>query len=134
MGAFEMSMKPRVLIVDDDHVIASTMSLILNATGFDSLAAFSGDQALDLARSHPFHILVTDVNMEPMNGIELGIAFLDIHSAASVFLITGSLEVADDALEALPRGRQFPLLQKPVHPQDLIERLRSVSVLTVDSL
>lgn len=128
-----MSMKPRVLIVDDDHVIASTMSLILNAAGFDSVAAFGGDQALDLARSHLFHILVTDVNMSPMNGVELGIAFLEIHSAASVFLITGSIEVAGDALEALPRGRQFPLLQKPVHPRELITRLRSVSPLTVES-
>jgi DNA-binding NtrC family response regulator len=121
-----MCIKPRVLVVDDDAVIATTTSLILNGTGFESVAAFSGVQALDIARAQTFHMLVTDVIMHPMNGIELAVEFLEIHPTAQVLLITGTFDAARVALEELPRGREFPVLQKPLYPGDLIERLRAV--------
>lgn len=123
-----MCSKPRVLVVDDDEVIASTTSLILNGAGFESAAAFSGAQALAIARAQLFHLLLTDVVMQPMNGIELAVAFLELHPGARVFLITGTAEAAHLIVDALDRGQDFPVLQKPIHPRDLIERLRAVEI------
>ena len=46
-----MTLNPRVLIVDDDQVIATTLSMILNRSGFEAVEAFSGPQALDRTSS-----------------------------------------------------------------------------------
>jgi len=123
-----MSIKPRVLVVDDDEVIASTTSMILNDTGFDSVAAFGGEEALNIARGQSFDMLLTDVVMDPMNGIELAVAFLDIHPSARVLLFTGTTEAAQPILDAMRSRQNFPVLQKPIHPRDLIERLRAEQV------
>jgi CheY-like chemotaxis protein len=122
-----MSTMPRVLIVDDDQVIATTLSMILNRSGFEAVEAFSGPQALELAAASSFDILVTDVMMEPMNGIELAKAFCQLHSDAQIFLISGTTEAAATILADFECAHAFPLLKKPIYPGDLIERLRTVS-------
>jgi len=119
-----MSANPRVLIVDDDQVIATTLTMILNRTGFDAVEAFSGAQALELAAASHFDILVTDVMMEPMNGVELARAFCEIHPEAQIFLISGTTEAAATVLADFNCEHAFPLLKKPIYPGELIERLR----------
>jgi CheY-like chemotaxis protein len=114
---------PRVLVVDDDQVIATTTSMSLSASGFESIAAFDGHQALAIARVQHFDLLLTDVMMEPLNGIQLALAFLQIHPAAQVLLISGTVESALPLLDAEHSGHVFPLLQKPIHPRALVDRL-----------
>jgi len=121
-----MSTKPRVLIVDDDQVIATTLSMILNRSGFDSVEAFSGPRALELARASAFDILITDVMMEPMNGVELAKTFCTMYPEAQIFLISGTTEAAATVLSDFDCEHEFPLLKKPIYPGDLIERLRMV--------
>ena len=121
-----MSKKPRVLIVDDDQVIATTLSMILNRSGFDAVEAFSGPQALELAAASSFDILVTDVMMEPLNGVELAKAFCELYPHARIFLISGTTEAAATILADFECTHSFPLLKKPIYPADLIERLRLV--------
>lgn len=122
-----MSAKPRVLVVDDDQVIATTLSLILNRSGFESLHAFSGPEALTLIADSHFDILITDVMMHPMNGVELAKAFCEACPDAHVFLISGTVEAAADVLASLDCHHAFPLLKKPIYPGDLIELLRTTS-------
>jgi len=119
-----MTLNPRVLIVDDDQVIATTLSMILNRSGFVAVEAFSGPQALELARVSSFDILVTDVMMEPMNGVELAKAFCEIYPEAQIFLISGTTEAAATVLADFECEQAFPLLKKPIYPDDLIELLR----------
>ncbi|HTM18334.1 MAG TPA: response regulator [Terracidiphilus sp.] len=119
-----MTLNPRVLIVDDDQVIATTLSMILNRSGFVAVEAFSGPQALELARVSSFDILVTDVMMEPMNGVELAKAFCEIYPEAQIFLISGTTEAAATVLADFECEQAFPLLKKPIYPGDLIELLR----------
>lgn len=120
-----MPSTPRVLVVDDEEVIATTLSMILNTSGFDSVASFSGTKALEIATASHFDILVTDVMMEPMNGIELALAFLDIHPAARVFLISGATDASRLIVDGERSGHSFPLLPKPLHPRTLIDQLRT---------
>lgn len=122
-----MTTKPRVLIVDDDQVIATTLSMILNRSGFEAVEAFSGPQALELAGASCFDILVTDVMMEPMNGVEVAKAFCELYPNAQVFLISGTTEAAGTVLAEFDCEHAFPLLKKPIYPGELIERLRIAS-------
>jgi len=122
-----MTGNPRVLIVDDDQVIATTLRMILNRSGFDAVEAFSGSQALRLSSASHFDILVTDVMMEPMNGVELAKAFCEMYPEAQIFLISGTTEAAATVLADFNCEHAFPLLKKPIYPGELIERLRVAS-------
>ena len=65
--------KPRVLVADDEQVIANTLAIILNQAGFEARAVYSGEKAIDaLDTFHP-DMLISDVIMTGMTGIEAAI-------------------------------------------------------------
>lgn len=114
----------KVLIVDDQRLIADTLAEILNNTGFDAVAAYDGFDALDkAARFHP-HWIVTDVLMPRMNGVELAIALRKNFPASSILLFSGQAGISEILNEGNRQGYQFELLAKPIHPMKLIERLK----------
>ncbi len=57
----EPKTKPKVLVVDDERVIADTLSMILNQSGFEARAVYSGEGALELAQSFAPDMLISDV-------------------------------------------------------------------------
>src|ERR1700733_13668103 len=65
--------RPVVLIVDDERVIADTLSAILSRSGFSTMTAYDGPGALKLARERKPDLLISDVMMPGMTGIELAI-------------------------------------------------------------
>ena len=66
-----MSESLSVLVVDDNPSMASILADILDVKGFEVHAANSGVEALEILRDHPVDILLTDVKMPDMNGVEL---------------------------------------------------------------
>jgi CheY-like chemotaxis protein len=66
-----MSKPLSVLVVDDNPSMASILADILDVKGFEVHAANSGAEALEILRDHPVDILLTDVKMPDMNGVEL---------------------------------------------------------------
>ncbi len=62
---------PRILIVDDDCMMAKTMADILNVKGFRADTAHSAAETLALASEHEFDCVLTDVKMPEMNGVDL---------------------------------------------------------------
>ena len=115
---------PKVLVVDDQRLIADTLAEILNNTGFDAVAAYDGFDALDKAsRFHP-HWIVTDVLMPRMNGVELAIALQKNYPGSSILLFSGQAGISEILNEGHRQGYQFELLAKPIHPMKLIERLK----------
>ncbi|WP_109484383.1 response regulator [Occallatibacter savannae] len=114
----------KVLVVDDQRLIADTLAEILNNTGFDAVAAYDGFDALDKAsRFHP-HWIVTDVLMPRMNGVELAIALRKNYPSSSILLFSGQAGISDILNDGYRQGYQFELLAKPIHPMRLIERLK----------
>ena len=126
----ESATKPQVLVVDDRPVIADSLASILNISGFLAVAAYSGEQALELASTQRFDHLISDVVMPGMNGIELAIAFSSCLPECRILLISGNNDTARILSEAQRRGYDFDLLAKPVHPLFLIDKLRNASVPT----
>ncbi len=112
-----------MLIVDDEKVIADTLVAILNQSGFDAWAAYDGETALKLMKVRVPDLLVTDVSMPGMSGIDLAIATRDQWPECKILLFSGHAATTGLVEEARKRGYNFELLSKPVHPRDLLERL-----------
>jgi CheY-like chemotaxis protein len=121
----ETKTKPKVLVVDDERVIADTLSMILNQSGFDARAVYSGEGALEMARSFEPDMLISDVIMADLNGIDAAIRIRALLQGIKVLLFSGQAATADLLEIARAQGYEFEILAKPVHPQDLLSRLRA---------
>ena len=110
-------------MIDDDAIVADTLAMVLNYGGFDAIAAYSGESALELARQSSFDHVVTDVMMEPMNGIQVALAIAHIDPKCRVLLISGHQQTAQLLQEAIDSGHEFSILAKPVHPNFILEHL-----------
>ena len=116
--------KPRVLVVDDERVIADTLAIILNQNGFAATAVYSGTGAIEKARSDRPELIISDVIMEDMNGIDAAISIRQFLPGCKILLFSGQAATADLLEKARARGHEFEILAKPVHPQDLLAKLR----------
>jgi CheY-like chemotaxis protein len=116
--------KPRVLIVDDERLLADTTAAILRSAGFRTETAYEGWEALEIARSFRPDYVLSDVMMPLMNGVELAIAVTKMHPGTKVVLFSGQAGISDILEEGHSQGYEFPLLAKPVHPLRLIETLK----------
>jgi CheY-like chemotaxis protein len=116
--------KKVVFVVDDEPVIAETLAMILNQSGFAATAFGQPEKAIAAATGVTPDLLITDVVMPGMNGIDLAIHFRSAYPACRVLLFSGQA-VTENLLEkARARGCDFDLLSKPVHPADLLAKLR----------
>ena len=121
----ETTTKPKVLVADDERVIADTLAMILNQSGFDARAVYSGEKALELAPTFEPDMLISDVIMADLNGIDAAIRIRALLPSIKVLLFSGQAATADLLEKARAQGSEFEILAKPVHPQDLVNRLRS---------
>ncbi|MGA2729634.1 MAG: response regulator [Terracidiphilus sp.] len=121
----ENRVKPKVLVVDDERVIADTLAMILNQSGFDARAVYSGEKAVEMASSFTPDMLITDVIMADLNGIDAAIMIRSILPKIKILLFSGQAATADLLEKARAKGYEFEILAKPVHPQDLLSRLQA---------
>ncbi len=115
----------KVLIVDDERVIADTLVIILNRSGFDATAVYSGERAVEAAQEMRPDMMISDVIMADMNGIDAAIKIRGMLPSCKVLLFSGQAATADLLEKARTQGYEFEILAKPVHPQDLLARLRA---------
>ena len=113
----------RVLVVDDDAVIADSMAVILNANGYHARAVHSAEEAVEESVLLAPDVLITDVVMTGMTGIDLAIHISNTVPTCKIILFSGQAQTANLLAEALERGYRFELLQKPVHPQVILQSL-----------
>jgi CheY-like chemotaxis protein len=116
--------KPKVLIADDERVIADTLAMILNQGGFEARAVYSCVNALEIAPAFRPDMLISDVIMSELNGIEAAIRMKALLPDIHVFLLSGQTATAELLEKQNASGYGFEVLNKPLHPQDLISRLR----------
>ena len=116
--------KPKVLVVDDERVIADTLAIILNQNGFAATAVYSGTGAIEKARSERPDLIISDVIMDDMNGIDAAINIRQFLPSCKILLFSGQAATADLLEKARTQGHEFEILAKPVHPTDLLAKLR----------
>jgi CheY-like chemotaxis protein len=120
--------RQKILIADDEHVIADTLAVILRRNGFDTVAVYDGAAAVETAETWKPDLLLSDVMMPPMNGIEAAIEICKLLPECRVFLFSGYAAAAALLLDARVKGHKFEILEKPLHPAELIAHLQTVAV------
>jgi CheY-like chemotaxis protein len=122
------ALKPKVLVADDERVIAETLVMILEQSGFDARAVYSGEEALACAESFNPNMLISDVVMTGIDGIETAIRMRAQVPGLKVLLFSGQSATANLLENAREQGYEFDFLLKPVHPKDLLEKIRNIAV------
>jgi CheY-like chemotaxis protein len=114
---------PLVLVVDDEPIIADTLALILKREGFAAFAAYGAEGALEIASVATPDLLLSDVVMPGMNGIELAIEIRKEVPDCRVVLLSGQALTMSLLVEYPDLAEQFTLLAKPIYPGELIREL-----------
>ena len=122
----EFDLRPRVLVVDDETAIADTTATILSMSGYAAMAAYDGNDALEISLVAPPHIVITDVVLPGMNGIELAITIRRVYPDCQILLFSGQASTVDLLAKAGRAGHHFTLLSKPLPPERLLAAVREM--------
>jgi EAL domain-containing protein (putative c-di-GMP-specific phosphodiesterase class I) len=117
----------RVLVVDDDAAVLRASSLLLDRAGFKVDSAASAQRALELLHDNTYSVILSDILMEGMSGLDLLRAIRERDLDTPVVMMTAGPSLAT-ALEAMAYGAHRYLL-KPVAPETLIETITRASLL-----
>lgn len=118
--------KPRVLVVDDERLVANTLALILNQSGWDATTYYDGESAVDAAATLKPVIVVSDVVMPGINGVEAGRRIQELVPDCRIILISGQASTQNFVRDAGLPEFAFEILTKPIHPKILLEHMRRV--------
>ena len=117
-----------LLVVDDERLIADSLAWILNLSGFNALSVYSGLEAIDHAAVKPIDVLISDVVMDGISGIDASFEICKLLPNCKVLLVSGNIETSDMLKVAHDLGHDFDILAKPFHPSVIIEKLKAMSV------
>lgn len=116
-------MKRSVLIVEDDEMIREMMDYTLTQAGYAVATAGSGEAGLELARRMKFSVILLDINMPRMSGLDV-LRALQRPGRPPVIMVTANRS-ADTVGEAVQLGCSG-YLSKPFTPESLVQRVRTV--------
>lgn len=116
-----MSDQLSVLLVDDEPIVGKRLKPALEKSGYQIETYEDGAQALERIAQRDFDIVVTDIRMEPVDGLKVLEAALRKNPRTKVIIITGYATV-EIAREALSKGA-FDVIAKPFRPNDLREAI-----------
>lgn len=111
-----------VFVVDDEGEVASILALMLTNAGFNAFSFTEPIEALRAASSERPDLLVSDVGMPHLSGIELGIKMQELLPACKVLLISGHPDRAISVQLELMARHEFEFLLKPVRMKDLLHK------------
>jgi CheY-like chemotaxis protein len=114
----------RIFVVDDEQIIAATLATILEMSGFSATAFTDPFQALRRARLDSPDLLISDVMMPEMSGVDLALRMKEECPGCKILLFSGQAATQDLLRTARNLGHDFRLLLKPVHPTDLLCEVR----------
>jgi len=118
-----------IFIVDDERVIAETLAMILKQSGYTARFFTNPLEALIAAHSDAPDLLISDVTMPQLSGVDLAIRMTEQCPNCKILLFSGQADTALDLLlAARAQGYNFHLLAKPIHPTDLLRHIEEQGV------
>lgn len=111
----------RILIVDDEHLIADTLGLIFSTKGYQVRVAYSAEEAIETIAEWLPDLMIIDVMLPGMNGVDLAILLRTQFPSCRMLLVSGMAATAELLSGASSRGHRFEILAKPVPPNDLLD-------------
>src|SRR6187401_1182090 len=122
---------PRILIVDDDAGQRSLLNSFLTSQGFDTVPVASGERALEVLRSQQFSMMISDVRMPGISGLETLRRARQEHAVLPVLLVTAYADIRE-AVGAMRDGA-VNYLAKPIDLDELLSSVRRATGLTKDT-
>lgn len=119
-----MNISGHILIIDDEASLRKTLARILQQAGFEVTTAENAEQGLDFLNTTAFDLILTDLRMPGIQGLEMLKQIQASDPSLPVILFTAQPDV-NSAIEALRHGATDYLL-KPLKPETVIERTRAV--------
>jgi DNA-binding response OmpR family regulator len=117
----------RVLVVDDDRLVADTLALIFEKNGFDAKAAYSADEALSSSREFVPNLLLCDVTMPGRDGLDLVEDMTHELPACRILVLTGFYSNLKSVREkARKLSRPLSILTKPCQPAELLREVAAL--------
>ena len=110
-----------ILLVDDEEIILNSLGMDLRQENYAVTFANSGEEAITLLKDNPFDLVVTDLSMSGMDGIQVLQEAKRINSSMGVIILTGYGDMTS-AIDALRLGADDYLL-KPCEPEELVIRI-----------
>jgi DNA-binding NtrC family response regulator len=115
----------RILIVDDERVIADTLSVIFREAGYETFTAYNGVLGLNAARELLPNLVLTDVVMPELDGVSMAMEICSQLPQVRVLLFSGQAGTSDLLKSAKSKGFDFEMLQKPTHPAVIMQKVAS---------
>jgi CheY-like chemotaxis protein len=115
----------KIIVVDDEPIIADTLVNILEGEGHDALAVSHGESAVKWAKMIVPDAIISDVIMPGMDGIETAKAILQLLPNCRIILFSGQTASAELLAKARTEGHQFEVLAKPINPEVLLQKLKN---------
>ncbi len=112
---------PRILLAEDDDSMRGFLVRALEKAGYDVIAYANGEEAFERLNSEPFTLLLTDIVMPKMDGIELARRASELDPELKIMFITGFAAVVLNSDVAAPKDAR--VLSKPVHLKDLVREV-----------
>lgn len=123
----------KILIVEDEAVVLHTLQLILKQHGYDVRGARDGNEGLTTAGTFQPDILLCDINLPDIDGIQVAIGVKRQLPACRVVLLSGEISSTELLEEASSKGYHFEVLAKPTEPQHLLRILAGSKAAARDS-
>jgi len=108
---------PRILVVDDEMIVCESCKRILEEEGYEVEAALSGKEAFEKMKANPFDIVITDLKMPGIDGMEVLRTFCKEYPDSIIIMITG-FSTVETAVEAMKLGA-FDYIPKPFTPDEV---------------
>lgn len=118
--------EPLIFVVDDERIVATTLALILQSRGIFVRSFVDPIDVLRAVEVGPPDVLLADVVMPQMNGIELGREIKRRCPGCKVLLFSGEIATAELLEKARRLGQYYDVLAKPVHPEVLIQMITAM--------
>src|SRR3954469_5475836 len=115
----------KILVVEDEAIVLHTLVLILKQHGYEVRGARDGAEAMDAAAGFHPDILLCDINLPDMDGIQIALNLKQQLSHLRVVLLSGEISSTELLEEAKRNGYHFEVLAKPTEPNQLLRVLSS---------
>ena len=112
---------PRILLAEDDDSMRGFLVSALKKAGYDVIDYANGEEAFERLKSEPFTLLLTDIVMPKMDGIELARRASELDPELKIMFITGFAAVVLNSEVAAPKDAR--VLSKPFHLKDLVREV-----------
>jgi CheY-like chemotaxis protein len=113
----------RVLVVDNERIVADTLAAILRNAGYETRVCYDESSAFSQCESFPPDVMITDVIMPGINGIQMAIQVRQRYPDCRILLFSGHAASVNLLEEARQNGHDFDTLEKTVHPSVLLAKI-----------